>query len=179
MSDFTLINLSKTSLSKCLRVSATGASLAILLGGCAVVDRMAEPFMSLLTGEELAVVSTDPLYTAPVEEETIAEQFVTDYGEPLAIIRYDAPPQSYDQALGMAISRTLAVRPFASFEIVALAPPAPPGMSSLEHTDTAVENATAVMENLVRHGVAPANIDMTTITNTAIAEPGEIHIYVQ
>ncbi len=157
-----------------------GIGLTFLLTGCAVVDRMAEPFMSLLTGEELADISTDPQYAGTLEEEEPSvAQYVTGYGEPLAVIRYEAPPESYDQALGMAVGRTLAVRPSALFEIVALTPPAPPGISSVEHTDIAVARATAVMESLMRHGVASANIDMNAVTNAAIIEPGEIHIYVQ
>jgi hypothetical protein len=152
---------------------------AVALSACAIADRATEPFMSLLTGEELADVAPRAPVIATDAEPAIPEKFATGYGEPLAVIRYNSAPDSYDQALGVAVSRTLAVRPGAAFDVVSVAPPAAPGVAAFDHSDQAVANAAAVMEGLMRHGVAPGNIDMSAVTDTAAPTPGEVHIYVR
>ena len=162
----------------CTSVALAGCVVTDAVGG--VVDRMSEPFLSLLTGEELADVSTDPQYARdPVPEIEIFEPFVTGYGDPLAVVRFDSPPATYVQILGMAIDRALDARPEARFEVLAVSPLGRPGRGGMDRSARALNNAAAIMQALVDHGVSPDAIDMNAIANEAVESNGEVHIYIR
>ncbi|MCZ6764622.1 MAG: hypothetical protein O7C63_06780 [Alphaproteobacteria bacterium] len=166
-------------------LSIVGVSLAacqITDGIISVADKMSEPFLSLLTGEDLGDVSTDPLYAYPDEPELPPPlaPIDTGFGRPLVVLRAGASPQNYRQPLDMAIGRALAVRPDMYFDVVAVAPTLPDGETAgPSRSELAVEDAATIMQTLMRHGVAPANIAMNVIADPAATGDGEVHIYVR
>ena len=160
---------------------------AMTLTGCAVADgvtsvadRMSEPFMSLLTGEELGDVSTDPQYSRRPEPDTSTEfrPFETGLGQPLAVIRFDSPLATYNQPLALAVGQALETDPGMKFDIVSVSRPNP-ALSSMANADRALANAATVRDDLIRHGVAADNIQLSVMSDPAVMSDGEVHIYVR
>ena len=156
------------------------ALLALTLSACSAFDKVSEPFLSILTGEELDDVSGASLVAPDIGPEAPRDtmSFETGFGRPLIVIRYGVPPSEYEQPFNLAIGRVLETRAVATFDVVAVSPPPALGQDIAAHADIAVGNATSVMESLVAHGVDPAAIEMNAITNDVV-NAGEVHIYVR
>jgi hypothetical protein len=98
---------------------------------------------------------------------------------PLVVIRFDQPNVEYEQALYTAVSRALARKPNAEFDLVAVAPSrtANGGNVALA-VDQSKRNADSVMRSLANMGLPPDRITLSA-TTSSIAETNEVHLYVR
>jgi len=161
-------------------LAALMTACAVTDGAISIADRMSEPFMSLLTGEDLGDVSTDPQYSrrpAPINNSRF-EPFDAGLGRPLAVVRYDSPLETYNQPLALAVGRALDVQPDTNFDVVSVSRP-DRGLTEAADFDRAIANARIIMADLVRNGVDPAKINMNVVSDPAVTSDGEVHIYVR
>ena len=98
---------------------------------------------------------------------------------PLVVIRFDRPDVEYEPALYTAVSRALARKPDADFDLVAVAPSKPiHGGSTALAVDESKRYADAVMRSLANMGL-PADRITLSATTSSVAETNEVHVYVR
>jgi len=97
---------------------------------------------------------------------------------PLVVIRFDRASVSYEQALYQAVSKTLAVRPDAHFELVAVTPAkVSPGQTSLG-ANSARRNAETVLRSLSGMGLPADRVELSA-TTSAQARSNEVRLYMK
>jgi hypothetical protein len=97
-------------------------------------------------------------------------------GKPFVVIRFDKPNPDYEPALKEAVSKALARRPNAAFDLVAVAPEA-----AQEGTDPklAQANADQVLKSLMGMGLAADRVNMAAATTSPNAKADEVDLYIR
>lgn len=115
---------------------------------------------------------------AKARKATPAAARAADTGRPLVVIRFDHPNVEYQQAVYTAVSRALARRPDASFDLVAVAPNSgSPGQAAV-NANTSKQNAENVLHALTGMGM-PANRMTLSSTTSGQVSNNEVRIYVR
>lgn len=158
-------------------------SLAIKNGqlyGPSLASRIAAPpaIASATPLPAPAVLRAPAVRRAKARKATPAAARAADTGRPLVVIRFDHPNVEYQQAVYTAVSRALARRPDASFDLVAVAPNSgSPGQAAV-NANTSKQNAENVLHALTGMGM-PANRMTLSSTTSAQVSNNEVRIYVR
>ena len=101
-----------------------------------------------------------------------------DGRRPLVVIRFDRPKVDYEQALYSAVSKALAARPDASFDLVAVsAAKGSAGKAAINSTQ-ARKNAESVLRSLNSMGLPADRVALSAASNPQ-AETNEVRLYVR
>jgi hypothetical protein len=97
-------------------------------------------------------------------------------GKPFVVIRFDKSNPDYEPALKEAVSKALAERPDAAFDLVAVAPEAAPEGADAK---LAQANADQVLKSLMGMGLAPERVNMATATTSPTIKADEVDLYIR
>ncbi len=97
---------------------------------------------------------------------------------PLVVIRFDRPNVDYEQALYSAVSRALARRPQAGFDLVAVASRRGTPAKVTLNSNKAKRNAESVLRSLANMGLPLDRVRLSAMTQDT-AESNEVHLYVR
>jgi hypothetical protein len=155
-----------------LYLSRERANLALL----SVAVKNGELFGQNLSNRAYSAASPLAMTTPPRGMSKIASLGAR---RPLVVIRFDRPNVEYEPALYTAVSRALARKPNAEFDLVAVAPSKTVhGGSTALAVDESKRNADSVMRSLANMGLAADRVTLSATTST-IAETNEVHVYVR
>jgi hypothetical protein len=155
-----------------LYLSRERANLALL----SVAVKNGELFGQSLSNHAYSAASPLAMATPPTGMSKIASLGAR---RPLVVIRFDRPNVEYEPALYTAVSRALARKPNAAFDLVAVAPSKTThGGSTALAVDESKRNADSVMRSLANMGLPPDRVTLSATTST-VAETNEVHVYVR
>ena len=104
--------------------------------------------------------------------------FMAGGRQPLVVIRFDRPNVPYQQALYTAVSKTLQVRPEASFDLVAVTPNRGSASEHAMAQSTVKKHTNRVLKSLLDMGLPASRISLSaTSSNTSASN--EVHIYIR
>jgi hypothetical protein len=97
---------------------------------------------------------------------------------PLVTIRFDRPHIAFEQALYAALSRALARRPDASFDLVAVSPSSGDAAQVSRYANEAKRNAQNVMHALSRMGLPAERLALSAMTSERV-RTSEVQLFVR
>ncbi|MDP6707979.1 MAG: hypothetical protein QF893_16675 [Alphaproteobacteria bacterium] len=98
--------------------------------------------------------------------------------QPLVVIRFDRPDVPFERALYSVVSRVLADRPEAEFDVVAVTPAAGKASEVAMGQSQSKRNANKVLRSLTDMGMPASRVSLSATTSPGI-NAGEVHVYLR